>query len=258
MMNLNLNRNISDKYTSKSQIARILTEKWMEENAYCLSCGYTHLSVFENNRPVADYFCSHCNEEFELKSKIGIKVGTKIVDGAYATMIERVSSNNNPNLFFMNYCHVNWKVNSLMIIPKYYFIKDIIEKRNPLSVGAKRAGWVGCNINISKIPELGRIYLIKDSVIINKNQVQEKWQQTCFLKSQTLEARGWLLDLMLCIEKIPDQIFTLAQVYSFEAYLQQMHPNNNHVKDKIRQQLQFLRDRGMIGFLGGGKYIKNI
>ena len=258
MMNLNFNRNIADNYTSKSQIARILTEKWMEENAYCLSCGYAHLSVFENNRPVADYFCSHCNEEFELKSKVGIKVGAKIVDGAYATMIERVSSNNNPNLFFMNYCHVNWKVNSLMIIPKYYFIKDIIEKRNPLSVGAKRAGWVGCNINISKIPELGRIYLIKDSVIINKNQVQEKWQQTCFLKSQTIEARGWLLDLILCIEKIPDRIFTLAQVYSFAGYLQQMHPNNNHIKDKIRQQLQCLRDKGVISFLGDGKYIKNI
>ena len=51
MMNLNFNINIAAKYTSKSQIARILTEKWMEENAYCLSCGYAHLSVFENNRP---------------------------------------------------------------------------------------------------------------------------------------------------------------------------------------------------------------
>jgi type II restriction enzyme len=105
---------------------------------------------------------------------------------------------------------------------------------------------------------LGKIYLIKDSVIINKNQVQEKWQQTCFLKSQTIEARGWLLDLILCIEKIPDRIFTLAQVYSFAGYLQQMHPNNNHIKDKIRQQLQCLRDKGVISFLGDGKYIKNI
>ncbi|HQV81259.1 MAG TPA: DpnI domain-containing protein [Agitococcus sp.] len=257
MMDLNFKSDISDKYTSKSQIARILTEKWMQENAYCLSCGNSHLSAFENNRPVADYFCSNCNEEYELKSKIGTKTGSKIVDGAYSTMIERVSSNNNPNLFFMNYCNIDWKVNSLMIIPKYYFIEDIIEKRKPLSISAKRAGWVGCNINISKIPEVGKIYLIKDSVVINKNETQEKWQQTCFLKLETIEARGWLLDLMRCIETIPNSTFTLAQVYSFERYLQQAHPSNNHIKDKIRQQLQNLRDKGVIGFLGGGKYIKN-
>lgn len=257
-MNLSFDRDIANKYTSKSQIARILTEKWVQENAYCLSCGYSQLSAFENNRPVADYFCSHCNEEFELKSKVGTKVGAKIVDGAYSTMIERINANNNPNLFFMNYSNIDWKVINLIIIPKYYFISEIIEKRKPLSITAKRAGWIGCNINISKIPEVGRVYLIKDASIINKNEAYEKWQQTCFLKSQSIEARGWLLDLILCIEKIPDSTFTLTQVYSFEAYLQQRHPNNNHVKDKIRQQLQTLRDKGVIRFLGNGKYIKNI
>ncbi|MBL0230140.1 MAG: hypothetical protein IPP76_04825 [Moraxellaceae bacterium] len=78
MMDLNFKSDISDKYTSKSQIARILTEKWMQENAYCLSCGNSHLSAFENNRPVADYFCSHCNEEFELKVKLVQKLVAKL------------------------------------------------------------------------------------------------------------------------------------------------------------------------------------
>jgi hypothetical protein len=36
-MNLSFERGIASKYTSKSQIARILTEKWVQENAYCLS-----------------------------------------------------------------------------------------------------------------------------------------------------------------------------------------------------------------------------
>ena len=33
--------------------------------------------------------------------------------------------------------------------------------------------------------------------------------------------------------------------------------NNNFIKDKIRQQLQVLRDKGMIDFMSRGKYKKN-
>ena len=35
------------------------------------------------------------------------------------------------------------------------------------------------------------------------------------------------------------------------------HPNNNNIRAKIRQQLQQLRDRGIISFLGNGRYQKN-
>jgi type II restriction enzyme len=32
--------------------------------------------------------------------------------------------------------------------------------------------------------------------------------------------------------------------------LAKLHPNNTHVRDKIRQQLQILRDLGLLDFLG--------
>jgi type II restriction enzyme len=32
-------------------------------------------------------------------------------------------------------------VNNFFVIPKYFFIPEIIEKRKPLSETAKRAGW---------------------------------------------------------------------------------------------------------------------
>ena len=54
------------------------------------------LSEFENNRPVADFLCNNCREEFELKSRNTNQLGNRIVDGAYSTMIERIKSNNNP------------------------------------------------------------------------------------------------------------------------------------------------------------------
>jgi len=38
--------------------------------------------------------------------------------------------------------------------------------------------------------------------------------------------------------------------------LQAKHPQNQNVKPKIRQQLQILRDRGFIEFLGNGYYRK--
>jgi type II restriction enzyme len=46
----------------------------------------------------------------------------------------------------------------------------------------------------------------------------------------------------------------LSDVYAKADYLGQLHRNNSHVRDKIRQQLQVLRDMGILEFLGGGAY----
>lgn len=255
-MNLSFNTKLAQGYKSNSQIARILTENWVKHNSYCPSCGNSKLSEFENNKPVADFFCNKCLEEFELKSKDGNKVGDKIVDGAYSTMIERINSENNPNFFFLNYSKTNLRVNNFLIIPKHFFVPEIIEKRKTLSETAKRAGWVGCNIDISKVPESGRIFLIKNSEIISQEKVQEKWSSTDFLKSKSIESRGWILDIMSCIDKIKNDTFSLKEIYIFETYLKTKYPNNNHIKDKIRQQLQILRDKGIIEFNGRGSYKK--
>ena len=100
-MDLFFDLSLAQNYKSKSQIARILTENWVSRNAYCPNCG-NELTDFENNRPVADFYCKKCKEEFELKSKKANKIGKKIVDGAYSTMIERITSDTNPNFFLFN------------------------------------------------------------------------------------------------------------------------------------------------------------
>ena len=48
--------------------------------------------------------------------------------------------------------------------------------------------------------------------------------------------------------------FMLSEVYAHEAGLRRLHPQNLHVRDKIRQQLQRLRDLRFIEFLGAGMY----
>jgi hypothetical protein len=40
--------------------------------------------------------------------------------------------------------------------------------------------------------------------------------------------------------------FTTADAYAFTRELEQLHPDNRHVRDKIRQQLQVLRDTGLL------------
>jgi type II restriction enzyme len=144
-----------------------------------------------------------------------------------------------------------------LIVPRYFFVTDLIEKRPPLSANARRAGWVGCNILISKVPEIGKIFYIKDRKIIKPENILQEWKKTSFLQeAKNLESRGWLLDTLNCVERIGQNEFNLDQIYAFEAELKQKHPENNHIKDKLRQQLQFLRDKGLIEFLGRGQYRK--
>jgi type II restriction enzyme len=253
-MNLNLNIKLAEGYKSNSQIARVLTEHWVKENSYCPSCGSLPLHDYANNKPVADFFCEECSEDFELKSKCG-QFSNTINDGAYHTMIERINSNKNPNFFFLNYSK-SWKVENFLIIPKQFFTPEIIVKRKPLSSEAKRAGWIGCNIDISSVVHAGKVFLIRDSKLINKKLVGQAFKQTLFLREKNIDSKGWILDVMSCVDKLNSDIFTLDEMYSFESILKTKYPNNNFIKDKIRQQLQLLRDKGFVEFIGRGKYRK--
>lgn len=254
-MDLKFDLSIAEGYKSKSQIVRVLSENWVGRNAYCPSCGYHKLSDFENNSPVADFFCTDCNAEYELKSKKDT-FSLKIVDGAFKTMIKRINAQNNPHFFLLNYSSLTLEVKNFLVIPKHYFIDDIIEKRKPLGLNAKRAGWVGCNILLKNIPEFGKIFYIKNGLVKQPKKVIEDWSKTAFLATQRVENRGWTIEIMKIIDKIPNKNFSLNEVYYFEADLKRKFPKNNFVKDKIRQQLQVLRDRGLIKFKSNGSYAK--
>jgi type II restriction enzyme len=213
------------------------------------------LNEFANNSPVADFFCSNCKSEYELKSKRDSK-SLKIVDGAYSTMIERINSENNPNFFFLNYNSRELTVRDFMVIPKHFFIDDIIEERKPLSQNARRAGWIGCNILLNGIPESGKIHFIKNNQTIERSDILSAWNKTEFLSKQKKESRGWTIEVMKLLDKIQTHDFYLKDIYKFENDLKNKFPNNNFVKDKIRQQLQVLRDKNIIDFLGNGHYKK--
>lgn len=253
IMNLHFDQRLAKNYHSQAQIIRVLSEAWVKNNGYCPNCNTQPLREFADGKPVADFYCSTCTEQYELKSKKAT-LSNIINDGAYKTMIERINSDDNPSFFFLTYSKA-LTVNNFMIIPKHFFTPDIIIKRNPLSATAKRAGWVGCNIDLRHVPESGKIFLVKDQHVIPRNNVTQQFQKTLFLREQSSTSRGWTLDVWQCVDRLNIH-FSLNQAYAFSDELQLKHPNNNHIKDKIRQQLQVLRDKGIIEFISRGNYRK--
>jgi type II restriction enzyme len=59
----------------------------------------------------------------------------------------------------------------------------------------------------------------------------------------------WTSDVLNVVRSLNKVEFSLSDVYDHEDELAKLHPSNDHVRDKIRQQLQVLRDRGLLEFL---------
>jgi type II restriction enzyme len=113
----------------------------VRDQVYCPNCGSLKINAFPNNAPVADFFCTSCKEEYELKSQKSI-FGKKVLDGSFKTKCERLAADNNPNLFLLNYDLKDRRVHNLLVVPKHFFVRETIEERKPLADTARRAGWI--------------------------------------------------------------------------------------------------------------------
>lgn len=67
---------------------------------------------------------------------------------------------------------------------------------------------------------------------------------------------GWVKDVFNVLNEINLDVFKLNDIYKYENKLKSLHPRNQYVQDKIRQQLQVLRDLGLLQFLDRGIYKK--
>ena len=147
-----------------------------------------------------------------------------------------------------------WKVQNLFVVPKHFISLSMIERRKPLRESARRSGWVGSNILLGNLPADARIPIIEVGREISKAMVRNSWSRFLFLREQSPRFRGWLADVLACVRKLDQETFALAEVYAFEDHLARLHPENKNIRPKIRQQLQILRDNGIIEFLGKGNY----
>ncbi len=240
-------------YKSPSQRARVATEAWGEDNLFCANCTSNELLPSATNTPTVDFVCGTCDAPFQLKSQ-SRTFSSRILDSAYAKMIQAIEEGKNPNLFVLHYEPTVWSVRNLILIPGFAFSRSAIERRKPLGPHARRAGWVGCNILLSKIPLDARIPIISDGMPSRPAEVRRQYATLRPLAELDVEARGWTLDVLRIVRSLDKRQFTLAEMYACESDLSRLHPRNRHVREKIRQQLQVLRDFGFLDFTGPGRY----
>ena len=242
-----------DRYKSASQRARIGTESWGAANFFCPACESPRLNVAPRNTVAVDYFCPSCESPFQLKSQ-SKPLGSKIVDAAYAQMKRAILEDRTPNLFVLHYDLNTWAVRTILLVPHFAFALSAVERRKPLASTARRAGWVGCNILLDKIPVHARISVVSEGTLHAPREVRSSYNRLRPLEKLQVEKRGWTLDVLQVVQSLGKLEFTLADVYAHADALARLHPKNAHVRDKIRQQLQVLRDLGLLDFLGSGSY----
>lgn len=252
-MDLQLPTKGLDRYKSASQRARVGTESWGSANFFCSACDSPRLQIAKQNTAAVDYVCPACDSPYQLKSQ-SRSLGVKIVDAAYSEMRRAILEDRTPNLYILHYDLETWTVRNVVLIPHFAFALSAVERRKPLALTARRAGWVGCNILLEKIPAGARIPIVQEGEPLPPREVRQAYRRLRPLERLKVEKRSWTLDVFSIASALEKREFSLSDVYAQEDALAKLHPKNAHVRDKIRQQLQVLRDMGLIVFLGGGRY----
>lgn len=249
-MELNLKAHES-VFKSASQIARSLTERWTHDNFYCAACG-TNLSPYRDSTPLYDFHSPDCSERFQLKASAR-QFGKTVLDSEYHTALRGVIEDAYPSLILLHYDPMKWIVSDLELVHRAFITTSCLIPRKPLGPNARRAGWQGCLISLMEIPALGRIDVIRSGVVRPQSEVLSQWKQSNRLLETEPQARGWLADVLRCVERLCST-FTLENMYSFEGELAAKHPANHNIRPKIRQQLQVLRDLDLVEFVTPGVY----
>jgi type II restriction enzyme len=170
----------------------------------------------------------------------------RIPDGAYQAMLSAIREDRTPNLLLLSYKQLTWQVLDVLIIPHFAFSEQAIIPRKALASTARRAGWIGCNIDLSQIAPEARISIIRNGEIVPSTVVSERFSKLKPLSQLKSSERGWTLAVLNAIQSAGWVEFTTCEAYRFEDQLGKIFPSNHHVRQKIRQRLQVLRDMGLL------------
>ncbi len=244
-MDLRLPAHFADGYSSAAQRARRVTEPWGETNLYCCACTCDRLAPEKANTHVTDFLCLGCHGQYQLKSH-SKKLGAGILGSNYQKMLDAILGNRSPNFFLLHYFLPEWLVRNLVLIPRFAISPSVIIKRKPLSPSARRSNWTGYVLNVKLIPASAKIALITEGTEANRRDVRAQYSRIARIQELKPEQRGWTLDVLRCVESLPSSTFSNDDIYAYAPELAALYPQNHHVLDKIRQQLQVLRDRGLL------------
>ena len=252
-MRLELDLSLGDGYSSNSQRSRRITEGWAAGNLYCAACPNPRLNPHNNNRAVEDFHCSQCKRQVQLKAKRGAIPGV-VSNSAFEKKMAAIRANRAPDYCFMGY--VDGRVRDLVWVPGHFITESVVARRKELGPTAQRAGWVGSNILLHRVPGHGKIPLVVAGVARPVLEVREQFQATAFLQRLDADARGWIGDVLACVDDVaaPGASFTNEDVYALDDRLARLHPANHNIRPKIRQQLQVLVKQGVVERVSPGRY----
>jgi hypothetical protein len=144
---------LAEGYTNRAQIARVLIETWAEMNLYCLQCTRNALARLPPNTPVADFACPMCNATYQLKSKDG-RFGNLLIGAAYEATLRAVREGAMPAHILVEFDRRRSTIVYADALPGALIAEERVIPRRPLSLKARRAGWQGCNIDVSGLPSV--------------------------------------------------------------------------------------------------------
>ena len=257
-MNLELDTTVAASYRSASQVARVVTQRWATANLFCLACSSDRLAPLQENAIVVDYRWPSCDAAYQLKSKSG-PFGRKVQNSAYEPKMRAIQQGNAPHYAFLRYSRDTWHITGLFVVPSHFFTPAVIEMRRPLRETARRAGWVGSNILLHTLTPEARLEVVSNGKVRPSAEVRDAWSKFAFLGTDQRASGGWgaavLMSIRIFQKESGGDEFSLQDFYRrFQTELGSRYPANRNVQAKIRQQLQVLRDGGVLDFLEQGRY----
>ncbi len=244
-MDFDLTPYSDSRFKSFSQQMRVSTERWAKANLYCPSCG-SNLTPFPNNTRVYDFHCSSCLERFQLKSSTR-PFSNQVLGAEYKTTLKSIEAEQQPSLILLHCLSYTRVVKDVRLVHRACITASCVIPRKPLSQAARRKGWQGCIISLKDIPRMGILDLVCNQDCVPMRDAVALWAKASSLLLIKPHLRGWLEDVLRCVEQL-SSTFLLEDMYGFEDALLSKHPANHNVRPKIRQQLQKLRDLGIVKF----------
>ncbi len=168
-------------------------------------------------------------------------------------MLATILGGRTPTLLLLEFSP-GWSVEGLTAVHHSLLTEDCIVARKPLGPSARRAGWTGCNIILPNIAAEGRIPVITNGKANAREATRRAFARLQFLEEMPAERRSWAATLLNLLRQLPGDSFSLKDAYGFEGVLAKLYPGNNNLRPKIRQQLQVLRDAGILWFVSRGQY----
>jgi|SRR5579883_1656346 len=162
---------VAAPFVSATQAARVALETWASFNLYCLDCASDALDQLPNNTPVADFKCFVCERTYQLKAKDG-RFGLRVTGAAYQPTIDYIRRGEMPEHIFVEFDKRFGTVVFVDAIPGRLITEDRVIPRKPLAVTARRAGWQGCNIDISGLPSVR----VVAPAGIERSKVRQDWK----------------------------------------------------------------------------------